>query len=442
MTDLDLMLDGVERIEYRAGTLDRYRRHWLGEQPAAYLSRKSRDALDSTLSRLSVNFPRLAVTALADRLTLNGFVWSGTDEPSRQARAWADFTTAGGHDVAAMAHIDRLLYGASAVTVWGRPGPDGTGARPTVTADNPSTMYVSTDPASGDVLYAVRRVDLPDSGTAAVLYTPDTITRWERDGFAGRWEHRDTTPNALRVVPVVPMVRRVSGSDSTAGASYVADILDLTDANAKLLADAMVGSEYFARPRRWATGLEIEEDEDGNPIDPFGTDRLMQSEDPQTEFGQLDSGRLDGYGDMIATITQQIGALTGLPPHYLGLHGDQPPSSEAVRASEVQLTTRAYGEMRSLGHAWGRVAWLVDAVVRGVPADPADERWWEVDWQNPETRTTAQAADAAGKLRDIGVPLDEILRSPLGYSAADAEAIATRARLDGIVAAGRLTAGR
>src|SRR5690625_6881461 len=95
--------------------------------------------------------------------------------------------------------------------------------------------------------------------------------------------------------------------------------------------DAMVTSESYARPRRWATGLEIQEDDDGNPVDPFGRDRSLQSEDPETRFGQFDPARLDSYGDMSATITQMIGAITGLPAHYLGLHGDQPAAAEGVR---------------------------------------------------------------------------------------------------------------
>src|SRR5699024_4541501 len=123
---------------------------------------------------------------------------------------------------------------------------------------------------------------------------------------------------------------REQSSDDTDGTSAVADVLDLSDALAKLLADAMVTSEHYARPRRWATGLEIEENEDGTPVDPFRKESHLQSEDPDTKFGQFPGSTLDGYTDMIATLTQQIGSLTGLPPHYLGLHGDQPANADGV----------------------------------------------------------------------------------------------------------------
>src|SRR5690625_3208158 len=128
----------------------------------------------------------------------------------------------------------------------------------------------------------------------------------------------------------------------------------------------MVTSEYFARPRRWATGLEIEEDDDGNPVDPFGESRLLQSEDPETKFGQLASTGLDGYSDLLANLTQQIGSLSGLPAHYLGLHGDQPPTADSIRAAETQLTATAYSEQRHLTGPWSEVAGWLNAINLGT----------------------------------------------------------------------------
>src|SRR5699024_12591944 len=116
-------------------------------------------------------------------------------------------------------------------------------------------------------------------------------------------------------------------------------------------------SEFYARPRRWATGMEIEEDEDGNPVDPFGEGRFLQSESPETKFGQLDSSRLDGYTELLASLTQQIGALTGLPPHYLGLHDDQPASADGIRAADAQLTARARAARRRVASEWHTAAW-------------------------------------------------------------------------------------
>src|SRR5690606_16229828 len=137
---------------------------------------------------------------------------------------------------------------------------------------------------------------------------------------------------------------------------------------------------------------------------------------------------------------QQAGALLGLPAHYLGLHGDQPPNAESVRASEAQLVSTAYSEQRQLDPDWARVAGLLVAVAN--PAEPLDLDNHRPIWASPEVRTPAQAADSATKLHGIGVPLRELLIDPLGYSPDDAERIAAAARAERLTQAGTALAGR
>lgn len=401
-----------------AGLRDSYR----GTRPLAYLSPVSKEALGTRMDRLGVNFPRLAVEALAERMTLSGLALADTPD------LWRRFELANGPELAELVHTDRLAYGSAYVTVWATE--DGTA---TLTGDSPFSMTHKCDPATGETMWAARRYMSAEDDHKIVIYTPDTIQTY-RAPFAGATAHSyrlDTTlPNPLDAVPVVPFVRRASLADPATGSPVVTDLVDLTDAVSKVLADAMVTSEFYARPRRWATGLEIEEDDDGNAVDPFGEGRFLQSEDPDTKFGQLDGSRLDGYADLLATLTQQIGALSGLPPHYLGLHGDQPASADGIRAAEAQLTARARAEQRRVTGEWARVAWLLDAVSDGAPAVPARLRDIRVSWHSPETSTPAMDADAAAKLRGIGVPLETVLESHLGYGATEAAEIAQRARLE------------
>lgn len=421
----DRLNAGLTQLSAVSGRLSTIKQHWAGESPAAFLSKDSRESLDNRLKRLSVNFPRLTVLALAERIRLAGIVDKRNGRPladGTETSLWDALVDAGIRTASGVVTVDRLLYGTSYATVWATED-----SRLTVTADSPWTMTHAADPATGETEYAVRAwSNGPDA--AAVLYEPESITRYalaassEPTASPG-WRVVRRFDNPLGVVPVVPFGRRVSATDPTSGDSVVADILDLSNAVGKLLQDAMVTSEYFARPRRWATGLEIEEDEDGNPIDPFGNGRFLQSEAPETKFGQLNPAGLDGYGDMVATLTQQIGSLTGLPASYLGLHGDQPPSSDAVKAQEVQLTMRAYAEQESMTRGWQDVAWLASAVLAQSPAVPEYRRRYSVEYQSPEIRTQAQASDAAAKLAGIGVPLRSLLADPLGYSPSQVDAI-------------------
>lgn len=410
MSTLETLNSALEQIDQRRGRLDPYLKAWHGESPAAYLSKSSAEALDKRVRRLAVNFPRLVVSSLVDRMRVTGFRRQG--QADTESAAWSRWRQAGLVAGSELIHTDRLLYGSAYVTIWGHRQRT---RQPVAMLDSPLTAWADVDPATGEVLRGVRRWS-SGGRSRAVLLEQDRITRWEStaaDPMAGAGWRQDgaAVDNPWGQVPMIPFTRRSSTTDHD-GTSAVADVLDLTDAQSKILQDAMVHSEYFARPRRWATGLEIVEDDDGKPIDPFGQQRLMQSEDPDTRFGQLDPARLDGYADLSATITQQIGALTGLPAHYLGLHGDQPANADSVRAAETQLVSRAFSEQRQAEQPWGHVAGWLDAIATGAADVPAD---YLPVWADPETRTPAQAADAAVKLHGIGVPLRTLLRAPLRY---------------------------
>lgn len=386
--------------------------YWNGAQPAAFLSPEARDALGNRLRTLSVNFPRLSVTAKADRLTVTGFRRHGEDTPDPEV--WAAWRRNGMEDGSAQGMTDALVYGRSFITVWANAS-----GQPLVTVESPRNMAVLRDPATRQVVAAMKRWAGADGKANAVIYTADGIIRLTHNTNVVSgvfpdtgWTVAETIENPLGVVPVVPLVNRGRLAEID-GVSEMADVIDLSDALNKLMADAMVTSEFFARPRRWATGLELVEDDEGNVVNPFPKEgnRLWQSEDPATKFGQFDGARLDGYGDLTATVTQQIGALSGLPAHYLGLNGDQPPSADAIRSAEASLVSRAYSLQRTFGMAWAEVARLIKAILTGT--DPA--LWdYETTWANPETRTPAQAADAAVKLRSVGMPLSVLLEDTLG----------------------------
>jgi len=403
------ILDNLsQRLDETQGELSRLDRYFDGRQPAAFLSPKSREALGERLRVLGVNFPRLLVNSIAERMHVTGFRAIGAD--AADDALWKVWQANDLESQAHLAHVDALVYGRSFVFVWA--GANG----PLVTVESARQVAVITDPATGVVRAAVKRWD---DGTThhAGVYEPNKITRYK--GQENALRAVEVIPNPLNEVPVVPLVNKGRLLDFN-GASEMIDVLDLTDGLAKIMSDAMVSSEYFARPRRWVTGLEIVEDDDGNPVNPFSNegDRLWQSEDPATKFGQFEGARLEGYGDLAALLTQQIGAVSGLPPHYLGLNGDQPPSADAIRSAEASLVAKVIGKQRTYGRAWAKVADLIVKVRDGH--NPND---YETVWAAPDTRTPAQIADAAAKLAGIGVPLESVLADPMGYSPSQIEQI-------------------
>lgn len=423
MTHLDDLHTGLRALDEAAPLIGRRRAYWRGEQPAAFLASKTVAALDSRLRQLSINIPRLYVSTLADRLDL--LEVTADDDGGR-------FRAAGGRRLAPLVHTDYLATGAAYVTVW--TGRDG---RPTLSVDSGETMTVHTDPLTGEPEWAVRRWISGDYAYATLI-GPAEVTMYRAPATAsytgGQWSRLQGLSNGLDAVAVVPFQRTLSVADAATGVPLPADIYDLTDALCKVTADALVTSESFARPRRWATGLEIEIGPDGKPRDPFGESRFLQSEDVDTRFGQLDPPSMTGYTDLVKTLLGQIGALTGLPAGLLGIGTDVPASAEALAAGENGLVQRADTEQLALDPGWRKVGELLAAVDLGVPLDAIGPDDVSTVWGDTQSRTPAQDADAAAKLHAIGVPLAELLTSRLGYAPADAARVAADAERAALMA--------
>ena len=109
MTEQQRLRDDLERIETRAHQLQPYRDHWNGRPRTAFMSPKSREALDGRMDRLAINFPRLLVTSYVDRMNLAGFSANGEPSPD----AWSRHLAAGLGARAELIHTDRLMYGAA-----------------------------------------------------------------------------------------------------------------------------------------------------------------------------------------------------------------------------------------------------------------------------------------------------------------------------------------
>lgn len=420
------------RLDTAAPELRRLDQYWAGEQPAAFMSKKSRDALQGGLRHLAVNFPRLTVEALVERLQVTGFQHYG--DSTAAPELWQVWRRCGLDDSAAQVHADALVYGRGFVLVWA----DDAG-RPVVTVESPQQVAVTRDPATREVRAGLKRWRDGDT-LHAVLYTPDNVFRLSHasqggDTFPGTgWHLDETLDNPFGVVPLVPFVNRGRLCDVD-GVSEMSDVLDLVDALNKVTADALVTSEFYARPRRWATGLELDEDEDGNVINPFSNEdgRLWTSEDPATKFGQFDAQGVTGYTELMASLTQMIGAVSGLPPHYLGLNGDQPPSADSIRSAEAALVARAQSLMRTFGRSWSRVAALIHAVQTGEDVLSVDVAPL---WASAETRTPAQQTDAAAKQVDMGVPLSIVLQETLGWSSEQVARVGQAQRVEAMNRAG------
>lgn len=428
MTDiLTGLLQRIDENEPRYSVLDKY---YGGTPPLSFLAPEARAALGSRFGRMGSNLCRLAVTSLSERLRLTGFTRAGQPD----ADLWADWIRCDMDQLAAVAHREALTLGSAFVTVWA----DAAG-RPSISVESARQVAVLRDPGSRKIVAAVKRWTTA-STTEAVLYLPEKIVRYRAQTTGATttgFKPVETLENPLGVVPVVELrnTDRLLGE----GVSELADLIPLQDSLNKLLADLMVGSEYYARPRRWATGVELEEDEEGNPVNPFPEGhRMMIAEEPDAKFGQLPAADLASYDSAIKVIVEQIEAVSGLPAHYVGITSAQPPSADGLRAAEASLTARAEQRQQTFGRAWEQVARLVHAVRTGTDPEAVDVR---VQWADPGTRSMAQEADAVVKLFQSGLLPASYALARLGYTDDEVTAIRAARRAEALDQTGTDLAG-
>ncbi|WP_422747912.1 phage portal protein [Mycobacterium sp. WMMD1722] len=435
---LTILLQRLNEPLARYADLDRY---YDGKQPLAFLSPEAKTALGNRFGVMASNLPRLAVTALAERLRVTGFT-------GEAAGVWPDWLRNDLDQTSGVAHREALLLGDSYVIVWTDPF-----GRPRVTVESAKQVAVLTDPGSREVVAAVKRwEDTQAKTTEAFVYLPDEIRhlRADQQGAVANGFHTvEVFPNPLGVVPVVNL-RNTDRIVGDWGSSEVDDLKPLVDALNKSLADMMVTSEFVGRPRRWATGIELTEepvfddegapvlDLDGQPVMrevnpiPEGH-RAMISESDQAKFGQLNAADLSGYEASVRVILGQIMAVSTLPAHYVGVFTDNPASADALRAAEASLTARAEARQQTFGRAWEQVAKLMVAVRDG--RDPAQVEA-RVQWADAATRSVAQEADAVVKLYQAGLlPISAAL-AKLGYSDDEITEIRTARRAEALDGAG------
>lgn len=421
MTQMDLLLQLLQRINEptaRYADLDRY---YTGKQPLAFLSPEAKVALGNRFGLMASNVPRLAVTALSERLRISGFSDAGV---------WADWVRCDMDQLSGVAHREALLLGDSYVIVWA----DQFG-RPRVTVESAKQVAVLTDPGSRQIVAGLKRWESkPENCTHAVLYLPDRIVRLRAEQVgtvtATGFNVVDEISNPLGQVPIVNLRNsdRILGDF---GGSEIDDLKPLVDALNKSLADMMVTSETCARPRRWASGIELSEepvlDVDGNPVldeddqqvttetNPFPeSHKMMVSESEQAKFGQLQAADLTGYEASVRVILGQIMAVSTLPAHYVGVFTDNPASADALRAAEASLTARAEARQQTFGRSWEQVAKLMIAVRDGRDPGLIDDI--RVKWSDAATRSVAQEADSLLKLVQGGILPVTYALSKLGYS--------------------------
>lgn len=436
-----------------------------GTQSSAFLSPEVRRLVGNRLTELIINWPYHVLDSLENRLDVEGFRLAGKDAADKDL--WSTWQSNNMDVESQVAHFEAMLYGREAVSVW----PEGNrGTVPVISVESPKQMIVDYEPGTRRVRAALKQW-ADDDVTNASLFLPDRV-----EVYQGRSRQRvtkadgstvaslpysiasvvklvDVIDNPLGVVPVVPLVnrRRTSRLD---GQSELAGIIPLADAVNKLATDLMVTSEFYAEPRRWATGIQLPA-KGGEGADTAARiraevvafwDALEKGRTrvggQNVTFGQDTPADLTSMVAAIELLVRFLGAIGALPPQFLGIATTNPASADAIRASDAQSVKRAERKQRPFGGSWETVQCYGQAIKEGVRVADLDPAYLQMEtvWASAETRTISQDGDFAQKMVDgqimavetvqewIGMTPQQRLRDAMYRKAAD-PMVATEARM-------------
>jgi hypothetical protein len=403
MPTIDRRLEkGLNALEAARADLDLYSRYYRGDHDTPYMPRNARAEYRQLAESATSAWLRLVVDAIAERLRLDGI--RGRGDASGDLEAWRILESNRMAAVQSRVYTESLKLGTALIGVWPNPADPAT---PVVRGESPLRVHVARDAQDFSPLWAVKKwaAELPDGRVLehAYLYDAARVQRYQRDSGAGQWVLRDALPNPLGAVPFVSF-----DNDPDLLGRHQSELAPLLPIQQRINATNLhmqLAMTYSAYRQRWATGLAIPEDDDGNPVEPFNSsvDRLWVAESSDTTFGEFSESNLANYVAVLDALVRQLSAISQVPAHYLlgqmvNLSGD------AIKAAEAGLVSKVRAKQLVLGEAWSRVLDLVARAGGAVqtPCEPV--------WADPETRTEGQLVDALVKLGSppIGIPQEAL----------------------------------
>jgi hypothetical protein len=377
-----------------------------------------------------VNWPRVTVDALEERIDLEGFRLPGTDD--RDEDLWRVWQANGLDEESQLAHLDALVFGRSYLCVGANENDRDT---PFVTVESPLEMVGERDPRTRAMAAALRIYTRGGTTAAsspradyATLYLPD-VTIWleSTPDTSHMWVEVDRDEHMLGVVPVVPLVNRTRTA-RRGGVSEMADVIPLTDAAARALTNAQLATETLAVPQRYVLGAQPSDFQDVNGNFKTQWETYFSSVwalmNDKASVGQFAAADLSNFTKIVEHYAGLVSSVSGLPIRYYGQNTANPPSEGSINADESRLIKRAERRERAWGGSWEFGMRLVRRIQEGE-WDP-DLASMETMWRDPSTPTRAQTADAVVKLASTqigGVPILplEMAREELGWSATKRE---------------------
>lgn len=391
-----------------------------GRQDSVYVPKGARTEYRWLLERAVVNMLPLVVNVVAQNLYVDGYRRAKSDDNAAPWEIWqANRMDGRQHGV----HRAALKYGIGYNLVLpGVPVPVITPMSPrrmtAFYADRVNdewpiyALEVTEEKVKGDdgKLTCRKLVRLFDE-SSSYRFTADKASK--SITFLGKEAHD------LGVCPVVRYRNVEDLDEGEAVAGEVEPLIEIQDQINATTFGLLMAQQYAAFRQRWATGMAVPIDENGNPVEPFNAavNRLWVAEDPDTKFGEFGQTDMSGYLKSREESIRSMATISQTPPYYLlGVVANL--SAESLAAARDGLDRKTDERKSTFGESHEQTLRLA-----GLAA--GDKEAWkdtsaQVVWRDTSTRALAQTVDALGKLSQmLGVPAQELWERIPGVTQTD-----------------------
>lgn len=364
-----------------------------------------RQRMERLCSMAETNVCSLIVDAVADRLEVDGVRMAGDDTDDD---LWVNVWQANHLDVdSSIAHEEALKVGRSFVLTSPETG-DGPAA---ITVEDPLECAVAYKPGDRRNRVTALKAFTEGDTRTAVLWTPDEILTWRAGVSSETWklDQGASGPHRFGRVPMVEL-RCKPRMDPNSTASELPNSITVIQQRINLtMLQLLMASGLMVVPQRFLIGADLPKDADGNLVNSLeaGPDRvwIIEADDPsKVQLGQLAPADLDKIANLLEADIQRASAISRTPLYYLN-GGLINVSADTIRAAENGHNAKVKARRRAFSEPWEEAMNLYRIGV-GLPEVPE----MELHWADVETRSLAEKADAALKLRQIGYPFAAIAR--------------------------------
>jgi hypothetical protein len=397
------------------GKYSRAERYYNGDHDLAFASAKFENTFGSLFREFALNLCPAICDAVRDKLKIEGFSVSVSrprvNKGSSQVGGALTHVRATDTETTDMiwhrnrmyarsgeVHKEALKNGDAYLIVW----PDGDGNASIFPNAAPSCTVEYDEEDPGKIVWAAKFWRTREKFTRLNLFYPDRIERYitskphegilpeakEFVSFVGPQAASPADPEDARgpravrhiiqnpygVVPVFHFANNASIGEF--GRSELEDAIPVQDGMNKSVLDMLVAMEFSAYRQRWAAGIEIEYDTEGNLVAPFkaGVDHLWISGNEGARFGDFETANLDGFLKVKDGFRIDIASVTGTPLYYLLPHGRGFASGEAMRKAESRFIAKVRDRQTSFGQVWADVMRFA-LRIEGEPNVILSTRW-------------------------------------------------------------------